>query len=310
MPSTTKLSDTIAWAQAFVNYAQLAIGVDNEPSITNANTIMQTIVGPPFAWPWNRSKQSFVVDAGIQDYLVAISNFGYLEKAAVQPAAHVTATSLTSNVATYTAINSFKAGDLVTVTGSTNGAAFNVTNAVIASATATQFTVAIVSVNIASAPESSCLAVSGQAFPLEIKNEPMTEGVEQSRPSFISTQIDDNSGKYTFRVLPIPNKTYQITLTFQNSATLFLPSSLSAPWGIPDKYAYIFNYGFLFLTLDYWDDPRAARYRQLFIATLLGAAEGLTEQEKNLFLGNWLITTSQAQASGMKTQQGISGRGV
>jgi hypothetical protein len=54
--------------------------------------------------------------------------------------ASITAISGSGTVITYTAANSFQAGDVVSVTGaSTSG--FNVTNAVVASATSTQFTV-------------------------------------------------------------------------------------------------------------------------------------------------------------------------
>jgi hypothetical protein len=67
----------------------------------------------------------------------------------------ITNTALTSNVATYTAANNFVAGRLVTVTGTTNGSGvFNVTNAVIATANSTSFTVAIVHANVGSAADT------------------------------------------------------------------------------------------------------------------------------------------------------------
>ncbi|HEX2714597.1 MAG TPA: hypothetical protein VHM88_20585, partial [Candidatus Acidoferrales bacterium] len=55
--------------------------------------------------------------------------------------ATITATAMSGGLATYTASNNFSAGDVVTVTGTSNGGGvFNVTNAAVFSATASSFT--------------------------------------------------------------------------------------------------------------------------------------------------------------------------
>lgn len=76
--------------------------------------------------------------------------------------AHISATALTSNIATYTVDKSFHAGDIVTVTGTSNdGGTFNITGQTILSATATQFTVAITGADFPEAGDSGTAAVIG-----------------------------------------------------------------------------------------------------------------------------------------------------
>jgi hypothetical protein len=73
----------------------------------------------------------------------------------------LTTTSLTSNIASYVFTNTnptITAGQLVTVTGSTHNAVFNVTNATVLSATSTGFTVAITNANIGSAADAGTIA--------------------------------------------------------------------------------------------------------------------------------------------------------
>lgn len=306
--ATRTVQNTIDFAQPFLKWLSLTLGTNSEPAMTAANTIQQTIVSPPFEWPWNRAKTTIAVSQGIQDYTQAITTFGYLETASIQPSATITNTVLTSNAATYTAANSFAVGQNVTITGTTNGGGvFNVTSRPIVTASATQFAVAITHADVASASDTGT-AISNQIFELTLKSEALSETGDQSRPTFISTQISDGAGSITFRLMPVPDQTYQLNLTYQN--TLALLTATSSKWGIPDYLAYIYNYGFLFLMLDYFDDPRAGRYRQLFVASLLARAEGLDETDRNIFLGNWLPLLAQEQASQLRTSQGTQARGL
>ena len=86
MASTIKLSATTNWAQSFCRLQPLTGqgGVVGEPALTNANGVLQFILGPPFAWPWNRATNSTIVTTpGVQDYTIALPTFGWLEKASV-----------------------------------------------------------------------------------------------------------------------------------------------------------------------------------------------------------------------------------
>ena len=47
---------------------------------------MATVLAPPFAWQWNRNTKTFATVAGTTDYTVAMSDFGWLEKAQINNA--------------------------------------------------------------------------------------------------------------------------------------------------------------------------------------------------------------------------------
>lgn len=314
MAASITLLNTIAWAQAFVNWADLMVGTGKEPAITSANIALQTIVGPPFVWPWNRASGTFLTTQGTQDYNSSIATFGYLETATLQPAAVITSAALTNNVITYQAINKFSAllqgpkPFTVSVTGCTTST-FNVSQATITRADATSFDVALTNGNIGSETESGALALAGIIYPMELKWGSSGEATEQDRPSFISTQDTSESGvSAVFRLLPVPDQTYQVNLTYQQAPTLFADPGWT--WGIPDQFQYIYSYFFLFLILDYFDDPRAARYRQLAVSSLLARQSGLSESDRNLFVGSWLPLVAEEQAKQQFTAQGAQARGL
>ena len=314
MAATITLLNTIAWAQPYVNWANLMIGVNKEPAITSANIALQTIVGPPFVWPWNRASGTFLTTQGVQDYNSSIATFGYLETATLQPAAVITSAALTNNVITYQAINKFSAllqgpkPFTVSVAGCTTSA-FNVSQATIVRADASSFDVNLTHVNIGSEVESGALALAGLIYPMELKWGSLSEATEQDRPSFISTQDTSESGvSAVFRLLPVPDQTYQVNLTYQQAPTLFADPGWT--WGIPDQFQYIYSYFFLFLILDYFDDPRAARYRQLAVSSLLARQSGLSETDRNLFIGSWLPLMAEEQEKQQSTSQGAQARGL
>ena len=62
--------------------------------------------------------------------------------------------------------------------------------------------------------------------------------------------------------------------------------------------------------MDYFDDPRAARYRQLAVAALLSRADGLEETDRNLFLGNWLPLMKEEISNSADTTQATQARGL
>jgi hypothetical protein len=87
--STIQLSRTIARSSQFARLEPLtfASNTNNDPAFSNADWVKQTILAPPFGWRWNRaikgtpSAPAFVTVAGTSDYSVALSDFGWLEKA-------------------------------------------------------------------------------------------------------------------------------------------------------------------------------------------------------------------------------------
>lgn len=314
MAATKTINDTIAWAQTFINWASLTIGTGKEPAMSSANLALQTILGPPFVWPWNRNTKTFLTTQGVQDYNASMTDFGFLETASIQASANITSASLTSGVITYIAANNFSTivaqpGTVLVTVGGCINSAFNITRQPILAATPTQFTVASTLPNAPSENESGALALAGPIMPLEIKWGSVSEATEQDRPSFISVQNSNESGvSTTFRILPVPDGTYQVNLNYQIAPQVITDTGWT--WGIPDQFQYIYSYFFLFLVMDYFDDPRATRYRQLAISSLLSRQSGLSDTDKNLFIGNWLPLVQQEEGASMDKQQGTQARGL
>ncbi len=81
------LQQTVNWAQVFTQYNPLTSGTGLEPSITIASMVRNTIMNPPLPWSWNRFEDTSVTTAvGGQDYVIPLTNFGWLEKASLQDA--------------------------------------------------------------------------------------------------------------------------------------------------------------------------------------------------------------------------------
>lgn len=306
MATTLTVAQTMAWAQAYGLGRVLNAFLNNEPALTSANLVLMTILAPPFNWNWNRASFSFLTTANVQDYVEGISTFGNIEKASYVPAASITNVVGSGTVATMTATNAFVVGNLVTIIGLAH-TAFNVTNAVITSATSSQFT-------FASATSQSTVADAGTAVSgsmAEITNvvNVLGAGAEVGTPNSIAPQTDDNAGNITFRILPVPDATYQVTVIFQKSIPALITTTATTWAPIPDKYAYVYEWGFLALMAAYLQDAKWTSYNQKFVAALLGIAEGISEDQKNIFQKAWLNGITEQQVTGLKAQQGTQAHG-
>lgn len=308
MASTLTVANTINWSIANGLGRPLTAFTASEPAITSANLILQTILAPPFNWNWNRTSVSFNTSANVQDYATSASTFGVIEKASYIPGALVTSVTVNSNVATITASNGFLVGDLVTITGLATSV-LNVTNTTITAATSTTFSFSITTGDVSPTSDTG-LAVSGKASEITNVINVLGAGNETGSPNSIAPQIDDNAGNITFRILPVPDQVYKVTVIFQKKIPALIAAT-STTWApIPDQYAYIYEWGFLALMSSYLQDPRWTSYNQKFVASLLGAAEGLSEDQRNVFQTAWLNTMTEQQVVGFKAQQGVQSRGV
>ena len=74
------LQQSINSSQTYIQYVPLTAGVDNEPAISIGNTVLSTILTPPFTWPFNRNEFAISLIAGQQDYVFDVTDFAYLEK--------------------------------------------------------------------------------------------------------------------------------------------------------------------------------------------------------------------------------------
>lgn len=297
----------MAWVQAFALGRVLNAFTNNEPAITSANLILSTILAPPFIWNWNRSSVTFLTSVNVQDYANAISTFGNIEKASYIPAASITNVLGAAGIATMTAVNNFVVGNVVTITGLTH-TGFNVTNATILTASTTQFTFATGTTQTSIADTGT--AISGSQAEITNIVNVLGAGAETGTPNSLAPQVDDNAGNITFRLLPVPDNTYQVTIIFQKSIPALITTTASTWAPIPDKYAYVYEWGFLALMAAYFQDPKWQNYNQKFVSALLGIAEGISADQKNIFQKAWLNSMTEQQITGMQAQQGTQSRQV
>jgi hypothetical protein len=82
MPSTITLQATINWALSFLDQQPLLIN-GMEPALGSANLILQTILGPPFAWPFNRAIITFTT-SDQDNQQTGLANYGFPEGGTVQ----------------------------------------------------------------------------------------------------------------------------------------------------------------------------------------------------------------------------------
>lgn len=312
--STLTLLDTIEWAKKFNFNRTMVMGNFLQPALTSAQIVAQTILSPPFEWWWNNEELVFTCNP-------------------TPNSATSSAASISAGVLTVTATNTFAVGNLLnpsafaggledtlngfiievaTATGSGFTANVNLPNGTDTVGTFTNLTTqdyTIPTPEFSHIEHASLLDLNASGAPLKwweltIKNTLALENV-QGRPEFISPHTEDGNGNTTFRLSCAPSKPFPVAVHIQKVAPLF--TSINQPWGLPDFMSNIYNWGFLALMWQFADDPaRAVWANNQFKAALLGRAEGLTEEQKNIFLNNW-----QALQEGymQKMQQGIAARG-
>jgi hypothetical protein len=304
MPATITLGQTSDWARKFLFRRPVNIGNQNEPAITSANTILQTIIGPPFIWRWNRSVVGFMTQSGVQDYTL----FSWTANTAIK----VGYVLLDSNGFSQSVTTAGTTGASIPSFNSTPGQTTTDGTAVwtnMGSVTLTSFNTSYQFGWIENASIKYTDANSAQAIWKEInpKIDLALDSI-QDRPHSISAQMDDGNGNVTFRLMPCPDQAYPIAITLQQKPTLM--TGMQNTWApIPDEYSRLYNWGFLALMYLYADDPRFQLANQKFITNLLSTNEGLSETEKNIVLNNWYQVTGQQIVMNDNIVQGRQGRG-
>jgi len=311
--STRTIQDSINWAKRFNFNRNPVIGNSLEPALSSAQVVMQAILSPPMEWWWNTQELVFTCNP-------------------VPNSATSTVVAIVSGVLTVTAANTFAKGNIILPGLLTGGsAALNGQVITVATASSTQFTASVslpdstdtvgVFTNVTTqdytipAPSfshiehASILDIDATGAPIKwfqlTINDNLALESSQNRPEFLSPYIEDGAGNITFRVFSAPDKPYPVSVHVQLAAPRV--TSVNQTWApLPDFLQYIYDWGFLALLWQFADDPRAVYANNQFKAGLLGRQEGLTEEQKNIFLNNW-----QALQEGylMKMQQGIAARG-
>jgi hypothetical protein len=310
MALTTKtISDTINWAKRLSFERNPVIGNSLEPALTSANMVMQTILAPPFSWWWNSAEIGFTCNP-------------------VASTGTSTVVSIASGVVTVTVPNTFSVGSPVSPSGLAVLTQLNGRLLVVLTASSTQFTSAVLGLangsdttgtftslttqdytvavpNFSHIEHASIMDLDATGAPLKwweltVKNNLSLES-SQNRPQFIGPLVEDVNGNVTFRLFDSPDKAYPVSLRIQLAAPLI--TSINQTWApIPDFMEYIYEWGFLALMWSFADDPRAADANSKFKAGILNRAEGLTEEERNIFLNNWEALMMNPMQKQMATQ--------
>ena len=299
MASTKTILASVEWAKRFNFNRQLSIGGFKEPTITSANTVLQTILGKPFVWQFNRAITGFVASPGVQDYLLL---YAWPANQALSAGVQL--------------IDSNGNSQVITVAGTTN-ATVPTWNATVGGTTPDN---GVTWKNQGPIPN----AVSSYSFgwienasvqdPISSKWIQISNKVDlaldaaQSRPQNIAAELPGNLG-VLFRLMPLPDKAYPVAITLQQDAPLV--TSLNQTWApLPDSFGYVYQLGFLSFAYEFADDSRWAPTRQRFIAALLGAAEGLTQTEVDIFLANFNAISLDPIGRQMTLNQGMQHRQV
>jgi hypothetical protein len=128
------------------------------------------------------------------------------------------------------------------------------------------------------------------------------------RPSSAAMHLMDDSGNVTLRLNTQPDVAYMIDGFYQRAPVLM--TSLANSWSpVPDHLSYIYDWGFLGFVSLLTKDARAPIFLGKFASHLLGAQDGLSSTQRNIFLGNFLEVMSAPAREQMATQQGAQARG-
>jgi hypothetical protein len=299
MASTKTILSSVEWSKRFCFNRQLSIGSPKEPAITNANTVMQTILGKPFRWQFNRAITGFFATPGTQDYLLLYS----------WPASQ----TLSAGVQL---IDSNGNSQVVTVAGTTNATipGWNITKGGTTTDNGVTWTNQGPIPNAVSSFSFGWIENASVQDPVSSKWIQISNKVDlaldaaTSRPQNIAAELPGSLG-VLFRLMPVPDKAYPVAITLQQEAPTV--SSLAQTWApLPDSFGYVYQLGFLSFAYEFSDDSRWAPTRQRFIAGLLGAAEGLSATEIDIFLTNFNAISLDPIGRQMTLQQGIQHRQI
>lgn len=309
------LTQTVAWAQTFIEYAPLTAGLNNEPAVSIATMVRNTILNAPFTWAWNRaSNSSLTISQGTQDYTVPLTDFGFLEK--------VSLTDASSNV--------YEVKDV-----------YNTLALGVSSVTTGQgqrpVAVSVLAVNYGTNVTLRFLGAPNATYTVTLIYQKLAIPFGSYGVTSVANAVAGDStytGIFTASTFPAGaiatitgfanpanNGSFSVVSCTATSLIVANPSGVSQSatasafngnWApIPDSYMDIFNNLFIaeaFQAVDDWQI--SGQYRQRGVAALLSKAEGLSEVQKSDFLAQYLSRNAQELISHLRSQQGQQARGV
>lgn len=330
--SNIQIADTINFTKRLCFNHNPVIGNSLEPALTAANIVIQTVLGPPFEWWWNSTDLTFTTSTtapAATSTSSTISATGALTVTAAN-SFEVGASVL---VAEFTGVLAPLNGQLIAVASvigtfpNYTGFTAQVPLLSLGPDTSSGTFTSLTTQDYVVAPPAGYNAAGGATqgwfshidhasvydvssttprwVELTVKNNLSLDSVT-GRSTFISPESEDENGNVTFRVMPSPDEAYPISI----HAMLTPPqiTSVNQTWSpLPDYLQNVYTLGFLAYMMAFNDDPRAPMYNSQFKAAILARQDGLTQEERDIFLNNWDMLTSRQQ---MNAQQGTQARGV
>jgi hypothetical protein len=228
------IQNAINFVSALIKQQRLNVN-NMEPGLTMGNIILQRILGPPFAWRFNRANFSIPIStAGGTDYVVSLPLLGRIE---------------------------------------------------------TQWL---------SSSSNPAMALGGAIS--------LAKTSDQGRPTLVAPVYDGNNGSITFRFNFVPEGNYTAWFDYQQKAPLL--TSYASVWApVPDEFSYVYNMLYLAWAGILVNDARFPVWMKEGVAALLGAQDGLDEQAKAIFLGDFLNAAKTMARSQGGVQGGVAGRG-
>lgn len=304
---------SINWSLPYVQYSPLSAGTFGEPAVSIATLIRNSLLSPPLTWAWNRKEDSSASTvAGTQDYVISITDFGYLEKVSVTDTNGNTfeLKDVYNNLplsATTTTTNARSRPSAVAVLISTPGTSVKIRFMQVPDAVYTiNLTYQVAAVPFtANAITAAANASAGN-----------TSYAGTFTPSlFVAGQSAFISG---FKINPANNGTFTIVSCSPTALSVVNPSgvaetisafAVNASWfPIPDYYSDIYNWLFLSEAMAATDDARSQVYRQRGVAAFIAKSDGLTDMQRNAFIQQWGNYNREGQSVVLKLQQGMQAR--
>lgn len=145
----------------------------------------------------------------------------------------------------------------------------------------------------------------GKSKEIEIVTSLAIESAVQ-RPQSCAVEMQDDTS-ITIRLNTIPDKAYKLAGYYQKAPVLM--TSLAASWSpIPDSLSYIYDWGFLGMMAMITKDIRQPIFQQKFAAHLLGAQDGLTALQRQIFLADFFALVGASDRNRLSAQQGSQAR--
>jgi hypothetical protein len=307
------LQQTINWAKTFIQYSPLQAGLGQEPAVSIASMIRNSLLNPPLTWYYNRAETTFPTVVNQQDYTQQLDDLAFLEK--------VSLTDDAGNITEIKDVYNNSALSPSSVPGRPNSVSIERS---FISAGLLNFSIRF-------------LAVPDKIYTVTLVYQKLALPFG---PFFISAAGNAAAGNTTytgvFDKLAFPVGSTAIITGFVTNVVnngSFVVVSCSATslvvanaagvaetrqayvsnfsWDpIPDSYSDVYNNLFLSEAMAMVDDNRSQLYRQRGVAALMAKASGLTEMQKNIFAQQWLSRNTEKQAVAGMTTLGNTGRGV